>query len=602
MTSQVLYEGFIDDTENASDEMAFRLFNSLSNEIYLIDARDYSLVRANRGALRGCEYVLSDLQERPFSDLAPAMTSSKCSECFARLINGEEEVLELETVFRRKSGVAYPVSMKLQYFDDLCPPVIVVVAQDETDGKKAEDLSNRFGRIFETSLNEIYVFDGETCNFIHVNEGARRNLGYSMEEMERLTAWEIKPEIEEPQFREIVQPLLNGDVEVLQFETIHQRKDGTRYPVEVHLQLFADETPSVFVAIILDISERKRAEDLNNRFGRIFETSLNEIYIFDCEDCNFVHVNEGARRNLGYSMEEMQALTAWAIKPEIEEPQFREIIQPLIDGDVEVLQFETVHQRKNGTCYPVEVHVQLFGDETPSVFVAIILDISERKETEAAILKLNQDLEKRVEQRTAELENTNGELMETLESLKRTQTQLVESEKMASLGGLVAGIAHEINTPVGIGVTAISHLREESEILEKSFQQGSMKRSDLEAYIKKSNEAVTIIESNLRRASDLIRSFKNVAVDQMSEEPREFALAGYLEEILMSLRPNLKQGGHKIELECDPSIRIFSQPGVFSQIVTNLVMNSLIHAFDEGESGQMSLSVHQGEGEVEICY
>jgi PAS domain S-box-containing protein len=480
MTSQLIFDDFIDDSDNTFDEMALRLFNSLSNEIYMIDAGDFTLVRANKGALRGCGYELRELQEKPFMVLVPEMTPAKCAKLFAPLIQGEKEMLELDTILRRKSGTTYPVSMKLQYFDDLRPPVIVVSAQDETGKKEAEGLSNRLGRIFETSLNEIYIFDAETCNF--------------------------------------------------------------------------------------------------------------------------VHVNKGARRNLGYSMEEMKGLSAWSIKPEIDEPQFREIVQPLVDGGVEVLQYEMIHQRKNGTCYPAEVYLQFFADETPPIFVAITLDISERKETEAEIRNLNQTLEERVERRTVELEKANTHLIQTLESLKNMQAQLVESEKMASLGGLVAGISHEINTPVGIGVTAISHLREESEILEKRFQQGSMKRSDLEAYLKKSNEAALIVESNLRRASDLIRSFRNVAVDQMSEEPREFLLAECLEEILMSLRPNLKQGNHKIELECDPTIRIFGQPGVLSQIATNLVMNSLIHAFDEGESGRMFLTVRQGGGDIEICY
>ncbi len=464
------------------------------------------------------------------------------------------------------------------------------------------DLSNRFARIIETSLNEIYIFDGETCKFIQVNEGARRNLGFSMAELEGKTAWDIKPEVAEPLFREIVKPLVTGEKEVIQFETVHQRKNGTTYPVEVHLQLYSDQKPAVYVAIILDISERKRVERLNSRYGHIFESSLNEIYIFDGETCKFIQVNEGARRNLGYSMAELEGMTAWDIKPEIEEPLFREMVSPLVDGKEEILQFETVHQRKDGTRYSVEVHLQRFSDEGAPVFVAIILDISERKEIEDAIMSLNRDLEDRVEQRTLELRKTNGDLQEILGDLKAAQSQLVESEKMASLGQLVAGIAHEINTPVGIGVTAITHLQEQAKHFGELYNSNNMKRADFEKFLSSALEATDIVYKNLDRASHLIRSFKNVAVDQSSEEPRIIDLKGYLKDNIVSLRPKLKQAGHNITLHCDDDVHILSQPGAISQVVTNLIMNSIVHAYDDGERGEIAIVVTRSSGAINITY
>jgi diguanylate cyclase (GGDEF)-like protein/PAS domain S-box-containing protein len=231
-------------------------------------------------------------------------------------------------------------------------------------------------RFFNSVLNEIYVFDAKTFCFVEVNKGARQNLGYTMDDLRGLAPWDLKPEISEPRFREMVDPLLDGETEVLRFETVHRRKDGSVYPVEVHLQLFADEVPNVFVAIIIDTTNRKEAEDLSQRLGRILEASLNEIYVFDAKSFCFVQVNEGARRNLGYTMDELRGLAAWDLKPEISEPRFRKMVDPLLDGETEVLRFETVHRRKDGSVYPVEVHLQLFAEETPAVFVAIILDIT----------------------------------------------------------------------------------------------------------------------------------------------------------------------------------------------------------------------------------
>jgi GAF domain-containing protein/signal transduction histidine kinase len=185
------------------------------------------------------------------------------------------------------------------------------------------------------------------------------------------------------------------------------------------------------------------------------------------------------------------------------------------------------------------------------------------------------------------------ELSQALENLKATQRQLVEAEKMAALGGLVAGVAHEINTPVGIGVTAASLLEDKTTAFREIYQNGQMKRSDLEKYLDTASQSSTMILNNLYRAAELIQSFKQVAVDQSSEERRSFKVRQYLEEILLSLRPKLKRTQHRINIEGTDDLVLDSYPGAFSQIVTNLVMNSLIHAYGPDEAGQLTFDLKQ---------
>ncbi|MCC3424442.1 MAG: AAA family ATPase [Microcoleus sp. PH2017_01_SCD_O_A] len=191
--------------------------------------------------------------------------------------------------------------------------------------------------------------------------------------------------------------------------------------------------------------------------------------------------------------------------------------------------------------------------------------------------QFNQNLENLVQQRTCELS-------QTLEDLKSAQNKLVEAEKMAALGGLVAGVAHEINTPIGVGITAASLLAEKVTKFLDLYSKGQIKRSELEKFLDTALQSSNMILSNLTRAADLIHSFKEVAVDQSSELKRTFNVKNYLEEILTSLSAKLRRTKHKVEIKCDENIVLDSYPGVFSQIVTNLVLNSLIHAYD-GENG-----------------
>jgi signal transduction histidine kinase len=204
-------------------------------------------------------------------------------------------------------------------------------------------------------------------------------------------------------------------------------------------------------------------------------------------------------------------------------------------------------------------------------------------------LKLYQTtLEEMVEQRTGKL--------------KSAQKQLIESEKMASLGALVAGVAHEINTPVGVGVTAASFLKDETNTINKKYLSNSMTKEDFDEYLSCSLQTTNMILSNLQRATELVKSFKQVAVDQTVEEHRVFSVMSYIEEVLLTLHPRLKMTQHTIELTGERGIEIDSFPGSLSQIVTNLVMNSVIHAFEEGVAGRISIHIEKDDDQIILTY
>lgn len=226
---------------------------------------------------------------------------------------------------------------------------------------------------------------------------------------------------------------------------------------------------------------------------------------------------------------------------------------------------------------------------------AMVTDITERKTAEAERINLNRELEQRVRQRTEELEKS-------LETLKQTQDHLIQSEKMAALGGLVAGVTHEINTPIGIGVTAGSFLEEKLDALDNLYQSGNLSPQEFENFLKGAREACATILANLKRAVTLVGSFKEIAVDQASENLRRFNVRDYIDEVLMSLQPKFKRTRHVVTTICPEDLEITSYPGVFSQIFTNLIVNSLTHAFDETFAGEMEIRVRVENSRLSIVY
>jgi NO-binding membrane sensor protein with MHYT domain/two-component sensor histidine kinase len=176
-----------------------------------------------------------------------------------------------------------------------------------------------------------------------------------------------------------------------------------------------------------------------------------------------------------------------------------------------------------------------------------------------------------------------------LAELKATQNSLVQAEKMASLSQLTAGVAHEINTPIGTALTAATVLQRRTEEFVQSVAAGSITKTAALKYADVARESSTLIVANIERAATLVQSFKQVAVDQTSGERRTFTLNSYLHEVLHSLTPRLKQTAHTVRVECSSDIVVNSYPGALAQIVTNLVVNSLVHAYPDGRTGTILL-------------
>ncbi|HYD30690.1 MAG TPA: PAS-domain containing protein, partial [Azospirillaceae bacterium] len=218
-------------------------------------------------------------------------------------------------------------------------------------------------------------------------------------------------------------------------------------------------------------------------------------------------------------------------------------------------------------------------------FVTTYTDITERRRQEDEV-------------RTAK-EKAEGALNE----LQATQETLIQSEKLAALGSLVAGIAHEINTPIGVTLTAASLLGERVGAIRADFEQGRLRKPDFADFLDTATETVELMMANIHRASELIHSFKQVAVDQASEERRVFDLKTYLHEVLRSLSVQIRKAGHAVVVDCPEFLEVDGFPGALSQVLTNFVMNALVHGFEPDVSGALSIKAGEGKpGEIEVRF
>ncbi len=223
-------------------------------------------------------------------------------------------------------------------------------------------------------------------------------------------------------------------------------------------------------------------------------------------------------------------------------------------------------------------------DERHAVFI-VLKDITERKRAEQEIKAANACAEA------------------ALKNQRIAQDSLIQSEKLASLGTLVASVAHEINTPIGVGLTAVTALAKSTRSIQDKFAVGEMKRSDLEEFLVDAREASGLLVHNINRAAELVTSLNKVAIDSASTDRRRFNLRDHLNDVVRSLQPWLKTAALKVQVDCPEEIEVDTFPGALLQILANLTSNSLLHAYEPGESGQLTIGVYQTDDDtLMLCY
>jgi diguanylate cyclase (GGDEF)-like protein/PAS domain S-box-containing protein len=272
------------------------------------------------------------------------------------------------------------------FYDDNGQPLRSVgTAQDITERIQAEqetrELQHFLNSVVENLPNMLFVKDAEDLRFVRFNKAAEDLLGYPRDELLGKNDYDIFPGVEADFFTAMDREVLQiGELMDIPCETIHTRHQGERLLHTRKIPILDEAGEAKYLlGISEDITERKMAEDRAARLGRILERSSNEIYVFDATTLLFSQVNQGALNNLGYSLDELHSLTPVDLKHSYTLESFRHLIGPLYRGEVETLSFEAEHRRKDGSQYPVEVHLQYSSIENPPVFVAVVSDISERQ-------------------------------------------------------------------------------------------------------------------------------------------------------------------------------------------------------------------------------
>ena len=325
------------------------------------------------------------------------------------------------------------------------------------------------------------------------------------------------------------------------------------------------------------------------------------LSVIRMKDDRILEVNDSLLRQFGYTRDEFIGQTPLTLRMWAD-PDARAPYVELLSAEKFIDRHELHLLDKQGRDMFCQLSARVFDADGEPMAIFSPIDVTRQRAIEREIRELNTALEERVRQRTATLEQNNVELAGALEKLREAQSELLRTEKMAALGSLVAGVAHELNTPIGNSVTVASTVHEAAQRLTAELTQPTPRRSALQSAAAACLKGAELLGRTLQRAAELVVSFKQVAVDQSSNHRRRFDLRQAIEEVLLTVEPMYMKTSFRVEHELAPSIIMDSYPGALGQIITNFISNALHHGFEGRDIGHMRIITRADATTVELDF
>jgi len=575
-----------------SSEKFSRVFHASPNWIVITRLADGVVIDANEGFEHIGGYSRVDAIGHPIGDLNIWVHLEQRAEIVGTLLR-DGRVLDAKVQLRRKDGeirdfVANAVLIDLEGQTN---SHAVWIARDVTEELA---LHEKFVMAFRLTPDFMSISRLADGRYVEVNDAFLRFTGYSREEVMGRTALDIGL-WHSPEQRESMLEIIAREQEVRGFEAQLCDRHGTVRECVGHCSVFSSQGEQYMIAVIRDITNAKLAEramrESEARFFSLFEMSpVPTTYSFDADNYTTYHRNAAFYSTFGYDKATTQKMTfaemgLW-VDPNSAETS-RELLRRFVDFDNWVLQLRHADGR--------HLWVSIFGrpihEADRKMMVWTVINITEQRGVQHKIEELNASLEQRVQQRTEQLQAANADLSQAMRTLEQARDRLVQSEKLASLGALVAGVAHELNTPIGNGLTVATALDERARVFAEIIKQ-PMQRSVLEQFVGDTQLASDLLVRSLSRSATLVSGFKRIAVDQTSEQRRSFELAGLVDEVVLTMGPTTRRARCMVRTDIAADLVLDSFPGPLDQVLTNLIDNAITHGFGQDQSGTIEIRGH----------